>query len=95
MYLGRIVEAAPAAALFAGPRHPYTRALLAEMPSVRRRQRRFQPVAGEIPSPLDPPPGCAFHPRSPHAMPVCREVRPALVADVGRAVACHLEPAST
>lgn len=95
MYLGRIVEAAPAAALFADPRHPYTRALLAEMPSIRHRKRSFAPISGEIPSPLDPPAGCAFHPRCPHAMPVCRETRPALLPlGPGRTVTCHLEHAA-
>ncbi|MEO1294054.1 MAG: oligopeptide/dipeptide ABC transporter ATP-binding protein, partial [Pseudomonadota bacterium] len=63
MYLGRIVESAPTEELFAHPRHPYTRALLAEAPRLDQRRRAFEPIKGEIPSPLDPPPGCHFHPR--------------------------------
>ncbi|MGJ3261701.1 MAG: ABC transporter ATP-binding protein [Salinarimonas sp.] len=94
MYLGRIVEEGPAQALFSDPQHPYTAALVAEIPDVRRRKRRFTPIAGEIPSPLAPPPGCAFHPRCPHAMPVCRETRPALApVAAGRRAACHLHTA--
>ncbi|MCX7891606.1 MAG: ABC transporter ATP-binding protein [Burkholderiales bacterium] len=92
MYLGRIVESAPAEALFAAPRHPYTRALLAEMPRLEVRRKRFAAVRGEIPSPLAPPPGCHFHPRCPHAMPRCRMQRPEL-AEVapGRFAACFLD----
>ncbi len=90
MYLGRVVESAPTDVLFAGPLHPYGQALLAEVPRLRRGKRRFQPIKGEIPSPLDPPSGCHFHPRCPLADGDCRAVRPALrqVAD-GRIVACH------
>jgi len=90
MYLGRVVEAAPTEALFAEPLHPYARALLAEVPRLTRGKRRFQPIKGEIPSPLDPPSGCHFHPRCPLADGECRVARPALrqVAD-GRIVACH------
>src|SRR3546814_20036128 len=65
MYLGRIVESAPTEALFAEPNHPYTKALLAEVPRIDLRRRRYVPVKGEIPSPLAPPPGCHFHPRCP------------------------------
>ncbi|MBE0532208.1 MAG: ATP-binding cassette domain-containing protein [Rhodospirillales bacterium] len=91
MYLGRLVEIAPAADLFAQPAHPYTRALLAEIPSVKRRRRKFQPVRGELPSPLNPPPGCTFHPRCPFAIARCREERPVL-RDIAprRQSACHL-----
>lgn len=91
MYLGRIVESAPAEAFFATPNHPYTQALLAEMPDIRQRRRVFQPVKGEIPSPLNPPPGCHFHPRCPHAFDRCRIELPALkfVAS-GHRSACHL-----
>ena len=91
MYLGRVVETAPAAALFEGALHPYTQALLEEVPRLARRQRRYVPIRGEIPSPLAPPSGCHFHPRCPHAMPRCAEEAPALreVAP-GRLVACHL-----
>ena len=96
MYLGRIVESAPADALFARPNHPYTRALLAEMPRIESRRRTFAAIRGEIPSPLAPPSGCHFHPRCPHAMPRCKMERPALV-DIapahnasGHASACFL-----
>ncbi len=65
MYLGRIVEIAPADELFARPNHPYTQALLAEVPKLEATQRTYKPIAGELPSPLDPPPGCAFHPALP------------------------------
>ena len=78
MYLGRVVESAPSGELFARPNHPYTQALLAEVGRVEPRKRTFVPIKGEIPSPLEPPPGCHFHPRCPHAMPVCREVVPPL-----------------
>jgi peptide/nickel transport system ATP-binding protein len=78
MYLGRVVETGPAATLFAGPNHPYTQALLAEVGKVEPRKRTFVPIKGEIPSPLDPPPGCHFHPRCPYAMPKCREAPPVL-----------------
>ena len=91
MYLGRVVEIAPAAELFAGPNHPYTQALLAEVPTLQRRRRDFVPIKGEIPSPLSPPPGCHFHPRCPHAMARCKSDNPALreIAP-GRFSACHL-----
>jgi peptide/nickel transport system ATP-binding protein len=78
MYLGRIVERAPADEVFARPNHPYTQALLAEVPRIEARKRRFTAIRGEIPSPLAPPSGCHFHPRCPHAMPRCAEAAPAL-----------------
>jgi peptide/nickel transport system ATP-binding protein len=91
MYLGRIVELAPADELFARPNHPYTQALLAEVPRLDARKRRFTALKGEIPSPLHPPAGCHFHPRCPRAMEVCREGRPPLL-EVGPAhwSACRL-----
>jgi len=91
MYLGRIVEIGPAAAVFAEPAHPYSAALIAASPSAERRKREFQPLKGELPSPLSPPSGCPFHPRCQHAMAKCREVRPILneIAP-GRSAACHL-----
>ena len=91
MYLGRVVEAGITAALFAAPNHPYTQALLAEVGKVVPKKRTFVPIKGEIPSPLDPPRGCHFHPRCPHVMPKCREVVPALreIAP-DRFSACHL-----
>ena len=91
MYLGRVVEAASAEELFSRPNHPYTQALLAEVPRLEAKKRAYAPVKGEIPSPLDPPPGCHFHPRCPHAMPRCRTEVPALVAvSPGHTSACHL-----
>jgi peptide/nickel transport system ATP-binding protein len=94
MYLGRVVESGPAAALFGAPNHPYTKALLTEVGKVVPRKRTFVPIKGEIPSPLDPPPGCHFHPRCPYAMPRCREEVPQLreIAP-GRLSACHLNDA--
>jgi peptide/nickel transport system ATP-binding protein len=78
MYLGRVVEIATRDELFARPNHPYTQALLAEVPRLENRHATFTPVKGEIPSPIDPPPGCHFHPRCPHAMDICRSGRPDL-----------------
>ena len=91
MYLGRIVESAPAADLFSRPAHPYTQALLAEAPTLKVQKKKFVAIQGEMPSPLAPPPGCHFHPRCPSAMPRCRSEVPALreVAG-GHTVACHL-----
>jgi peptide/nickel transport system ATP-binding protein len=91
MYLGRVVELAPTEELFATPNHPYTQALLREVPRLDTRRRRFEPVKGEIPSPLDPPSGCHFHPRCPFATDRCREEPPRLAEIApGRFSACHL-----
>jgi peptide/nickel transport system ATP-binding protein len=94
MYLGRVVEAAPTADFFSAPNHPYAVALLSEVPRLGGK-RSFTPVKGEIPSPLDPPSGCHFHPRCPHAMARCRTEAPRLreIAP-GRLSACHLNDAS-
>jgi len=91
MYLGRVVEVATTEALFAAPRHPYTQALLAEVPRIDSRRRRFEPVRGEIPSPLDPPTGCHFHPRCTLAVDRCSQEQPTLrEIENDRLVACHL-----
>jgi len=91
MYLGRVVESGPTPELFDAPNHPYTQALLAEIGRVEARKRVFVPVKGEIPSPLDPPSGCHFHPRCPHAMQRCRETAPPLIEIApGRQSACWL-----
>jgi peptide/nickel transport system ATP-binding protein len=90
MYLGRLVELADAAALFAHPRHPYTRMLLDAIPDLEMSVRPRTPVAGEVANPLDPPSGCAFHPRCPLANQRCRTERPELKAEPqGALVACH------
>ena len=91
MYLGRIVEQAPTEDIFGRANHPYTQALLAEVPRVELGRRRYSPIQGELPSPMAPPPGCHFHPRCPHAMPRCYEESPALkIVAPGHLSACHL-----
>ena len=95
MYLGRVVEVAPTEALFSAANHPYTQALLANVPRLYARKQRFVTIKGEIPSPIDPPPGCHFHPRCPHAFARCRTERPALKEiAAGRLSACHLNDAA-
>jgi peptide/nickel transport system ATP-binding protein len=93
MYLGRIVEMGEAAKVYAAPRHPYTQGLLDSVPKLMlggNEGLRFQPISGELPSPLSPPPGCAFHPRCPKATELCRRERPPLTArEDGTLVACH------
>jgi len=89
MYLGRIVELAPVAELFASPRHPYTRLLMDALPDLGMTGRPRRPIEGEIPNPIAPPPGCAFHPRCPWAYEPCRVEVPELVEREGRAAACH------
>ncbi|GGB43510.1 ABC transporter ATP-binding protein [Roseibium aquae] len=90
MYLGRIVECAPTEELFRSPKHPYTKALLAEAPRLDQRRREFEPIKGEIPSPLNPPPGCHFNPRCPMARDICRSTAPKLEEIApGRTAACH------
>ena len=95
MYLGRVVETAPADDLFANPNHPYTQGLLAEVPSLTVRKKDFVAIKGEIPSPLNPPTGCHFHPRCPYAASVpgnrCQTEQPMLKEiAVNRFSACHL-----
>jgi len=91
MYLGRVVEQAETEELFAAPLHPYTEALLAEVPTFDKRRIDFAPIKGEIPSPLDPPPGCQFHPRCAIAVEHCKVERPFLrEIESNHFVACHL-----
>ncbi len=96
MYLGRVVEVAPTDVIFSRPNHPYTQALLSELPSLETRRRSYQPIKGELPSPLRPPSGCSFHPRCPHAMPRCATEMPLLrVLESGHTSACHLNDTSS
>lgn len=93
MYLGKVVEMGPVAAVYAQPAHPYTRALLASMPSMDPRQRtQAAPIVGDPPSPIDPPSGCRFRTRCPHALAACADGEPLLRAagSDGHRVACHL-----
>lgn len=91
MYLGRVVEQGPRDRLFAQPLHPYTQALISATPSLRAADRRVRiPIHGELPSPLRPPSGCAFHQRCPRAVAQCADVRPALRPVDGRWVACDV-----
>jgi len=89
MYLGRIAELAPAESLFRRPRHPYTRALMEAIPDLDMTGRVRIPVGGEVPSPITPPTGCAFHPRCPLAGPRCKAERPELMPAGDAMVACH------
>jgi peptide/nickel transport system ATP-binding protein len=89
MYLGRLVELAGKHQLFGNPRHPYTRMLLDAIPKMHDTGRSRTPVQGEVPNPLNPPAGCAFHPRCPHANARCKAERPALLSIQGIQVACH------
>ena len=94
MYLGKVVEITDKRTIYAAPRHPYTRALIASVPAShpanRSRGRRAR-IAGDIPNAFNPPPGCRFHTRCPHVMPICREQAPPLVEPApGHSVACHL-----
>jgi oligopeptide transport system ATP-binding protein len=92
MYLGKIVEIAPTDRLFQAPQHPYTQALLLSVPKPRWAPAgAAAQIKGEVPSPLDPPPGCAFSTRCPHAMPICLESAPALTeVQPGHRAACFL-----
>jgi peptide/nickel transport system ATP-binding protein len=95
MYLGRVVESAPVEELFARPNHPYTQALLAEIPRIDARRTRFNTIRGEIPSPINPPSGCHFHPRCPQAMPRCSVKAPTLRGiAIAHHSACHLNDIS-
>ena len=91
MYLGRLVEEGPAAAIYEDPQHPYTQALLSAVPHVSLSKARTRiPLVGDLPTPTDPPSGCVFHTRCPYVMDVCRSVVPALVSTGSGAAACHL-----
>jgi len=89
LYLGRLVEEAEGKALFREGRHPYTRMLLDAVPDLALSGKRRQRVEGEIPNPIDPPPGCAFHPRCPLAMPECRTTLPEMRPVGSGRAACH------
>jgi peptide/nickel transport system ATP-binding protein len=91
MYLGRVVEEGVTAEIFSSANHPYTKALLSEMPVIRLERKSFNPVQGEIPSPMNPPTGCHFHPRCPHAFKRCSEEVPQLLRVApDHYSACHL-----
>ncbi len=90
MYLGKIVELAKRKAFYESPLHPYTRVLLSAVPDPKRKKERIV-LGGDIPSPLDPPTGCSFHPRCPNRMDICDKIEPKLIdRDGGHWVACHL-----
>jgi peptide/nickel transport system ATP-binding protein len=89
MYLGRLVEIAEAKTLFRAPQHPYTRMLLEAVPDLDFTGQERKPPEGEAANPIDPPSGCAFHPRCPYAMARCRSERPQLLATQSGMVACH------
>jgi peptide/nickel transport system ATP-binding protein len=90
MYLGRLVEIADTKKIFQRPLHPYTQMLQSAIPDLKMTGKARTPVAGEVPNPLNPPPGCTFHPRCPHANERCKTERPALIEQPdGGSVACH------
>ena len=94
MYLGKVVEYGPVESIYASPRHPYTRALLGAMPSMDPDRRGEQAtLTGDPPNPINPPPGCRFHTRCPHAEACCAATEPRLAADAhvgGHYAACHM-----
>jgi oligopeptide/dipeptide ABC transporter ATP-binding protein len=96
MYGGQIVEQAPVEALFADPRHPYTRGLLGSVPVIGVRQEELTVIRGRVPTLVDPPPGCRFAERCPERLPVCSTATPALVESTdGRQVRCFLHSDAT
>ena len=91
MYLGRVVEQAPSEEIFRSPLHPYTKILLESVPSLEMRREKRHVIAGDVPSPLNPPAGCPFHTRCPEVMDVCRTEVPAVIEkSPGHSIACHL-----
>ena len=91
MYLGRIVESGSTSDVINHPNHPYTQALLREAPKIKNYNQKFKPIEGEIPSPLNPPSGCHFHPRCPKAMDICKKIQPELKEiSQNKFSACHL-----
>jgi oligopeptide/dipeptide ABC transporter ATP-binding protein len=97
MYLGKFVETGSGEDIYLRPQHPYTRSLISSIPVPDpHREVQRQLLAGDVPSPIDPPSGCAFHPRCPMAMAQCRQAAPQLEDTApGHQVSCHLEFAST
>jgi oligopeptide/dipeptide ABC transporter ATP-binding protein len=95
MYLGKIVEMGQSTEIYHNPRHPYTRALISAIPAIQSSAASERvKLPGEMPSPVNPPPGCSFHPRCPYAQDICRNVEPRLESNRrGHAVACHVFPA--
>jgi peptide/nickel transport system ATP-binding protein len=91
MYLGRLVEVADTKHIFERPLHPYTQMLQSAIPDLKMTGKQRTPVAGEVPNPLNPPTGCTFHPRCPHAFERCKIERPNLIDTEGGSVACHVE----
>jgi len=89
MYLGRIVEMAPADQLYSNPQHPYTKLLLETIPDLENPNRDRQPMSGEVPNPINPPSGCTFHPRCPLANDGCKNETPLPRQVAGSTVACH------
>ena len=94
MYLGRIVEMGDCETVLNDPQHPYTRLLLSAVPDLTTDGPETMPIVGEVPSPIDPPGGCTFHPRCPLVSEICRSSRPMLAFKAGREVACHAVPSS-
>jgi peptide/nickel transport system ATP-binding protein len=91
MYAGNIVEIGPVKDVFRRPLHPYTQGLLASIPSMNDPDRPLQSIAGSVPNLIFPPTGCRFHPRCPHAMPICKEARPPMTVEGElHTVACYL-----